>query len=124
MSAQLQLKERPASNVHFHDAQPEQGDARGELLAGLEKDQKTVNPKWFYDAAGSDLFEQITQVQAVKFASGDNRLRLRTVHDLPALSIWCRIRQVLSKHICEVSAPPNARVCQAETDASSPVQEA
>ena len=62
MSAQPQLKERPASNVHFHNAQPEQGDARGELLAGLEKDQKTVNPKWFYDAAGSDLFEQITQL--------------------------------------------------------------
>ena len=62
MSAQPQLKERPASNVHFHDAQPEQGDARGELLAGLEREQKTVNPKWFYDAAGSDLFEQITQL--------------------------------------------------------------
>ena len=52
----------PISNVHFHDAHPAWGDSRSELLKGLGKDQKTVNPKWFYDATGSDLFEQITQL--------------------------------------------------------------
>ncbi len=62
MSAQPKRKEQAASNVHFHDAQPGQGDVRGELLAGLQRAQKTVNPKWFYDAAGSDLFEQITRL--------------------------------------------------------------
>jgi dimethylhistidine N-methyltransferase len=50
----------PAPNVQFYDAQPAPGDGRSELLAGLQRAQKSVNPKWFYDAAGSELFEQIT----------------------------------------------------------------
>ncbi|NND67674.1 MAG: L-histidine N(alpha)-methyltransferase, partial [Halioglobus sp.] len=62
MSAQQNTLERVANNVRFHDAQPAPGDSRSELLAGLQKTQKTVNPKWFYDTAGSDLFEQITQL--------------------------------------------------------------
>jgi dimethylhistidine N-methyltransferase len=51
-----------APNVHFHDAHPALGDSRSELLEGLAQEQKVVDPKWFYDAAGSDLFEQITQL--------------------------------------------------------------
>ncbi|AQR62123.1 L-histidine N(alpha)-methyltransferase [Brevundimonas sp. LM2] len=35
---------------------------RAELLAGLSLPQKTVSPKWLYDAAGSDLFEDITRL--------------------------------------------------------------
>lgn len=31
-------------------------------LAGLLADQKTLESKWFYDRAGSDLFEQITDL--------------------------------------------------------------
>lgn len=49
-----------APNVQFHDALPALGDSRSELLQGLRQTQKSVNPKWFYDAAGSELFEQIT----------------------------------------------------------------
>lgn len=49
-------------NVFFEDHQPVPGDNRDELLAGLRRPQKQVNPKYFYDAAGSDLFEQITQL--------------------------------------------------------------
>jgi len=49
-------------NITFHDAHPKPGDSRSELLQGLKQGQKIVNPKWFYDAAGSDLFEQITQL--------------------------------------------------------------
>ena len=33
-----------------------------DLVEGLSKPQKTVSPKWFYDAAGSELFEQITRL--------------------------------------------------------------
>lgn len=32
-----------------------------ELLHGLEQEQKTISPKYFYDQKGSELFEQITQ---------------------------------------------------------------
>ena len=51
-----------APNVHFHDAHPALGDSRSELLEGLEQNQKTVDPKWFYDATGSELFERITEL--------------------------------------------------------------
>ena len=35
---------------------------RAEMIAGLSLPQKAVSPKWFYDAAGSDLFEDITRL--------------------------------------------------------------
>ncbi|WP_309629002.1 ergothioneine biosynthesis protein EgtB [Brevundimonas sp.] len=35
---------------------------RAELVAGLLRPEKGVSPKWFYDAAGSDLFEDITRL--------------------------------------------------------------
>ncbi len=35
---------------------------RAELVAGLSRPQKAVSPKWFYDAAGSDLFEDVTRL--------------------------------------------------------------
>ena len=35
---------------------------RAELVAGLSQPEKAVSPKWFYDAAGSDLFEDITRL--------------------------------------------------------------
>jgi dimethylhistidine N-methyltransferase len=50
-------------NVVFEDQQPARTESRAELLAGLRMDQKQVNPKYFYDARGSELFEQITRQQ-------------------------------------------------------------
>jgi dimethylhistidine N-methyltransferase len=50
-------------NVFFEDQQPIAGDSRAELLAGLLKEQKQVNPKYFYDHQGSELFEQITRLE-------------------------------------------------------------
>ncbi|GAA3886196.1 L-histidine N(alpha)-methyltransferase [Saccharothrix violaceirubra] len=35
---------------------------RAEALAGLTAPAKWVSPKWFYDAVGSDLFEDITRL--------------------------------------------------------------
>ncbi|MGQ2992005.1 MAG: ergothioneine biosynthesis protein EgtB [Brevundimonas sp.] len=35
---------------------------RAELIAGLSQPDKALSPKWFYDAAGSDLFEDITRL--------------------------------------------------------------
>ena len=49
-------------NVFFEDQQPVPSDSRAELVAGLKQSQKQVNPKYFYDARGSDLFEQITHL--------------------------------------------------------------
>jgi L-histidine N-alpha-methyltransferase len=36
------------------------GALRTDVLAGLTAEPKTLPPKWFYDARGSELFEQIT----------------------------------------------------------------
>jgi dimethylhistidine N-methyltransferase len=35
---------------------------RAELIAGLSRPRKTLSPKWFYDAEGSRLFEDITRL--------------------------------------------------------------
>lgn len=51
-----------ADNVRFYDLHPSRGDTRSEILAGLRQPQKTVNPKWFYDQLGSQLFAEITRL--------------------------------------------------------------
>ncbi|MCX5402171.1 L-histidine N(alpha)-methyltransferase [Streptomyces sp. NBC_00102] len=35
---------------------------RADVLAGLSRRPKTLPPKWFYDARGSELFEEITRL--------------------------------------------------------------
>lgn len=50
------------SNVHFEDQHPSQGDFELEILQGLRQQQKTINPKFFYDAHGSELFDEITRL--------------------------------------------------------------
>ena len=35
---------------------------RNDVVTGLRQTPKTLPPKWFYDAAGSDLFDQITRL--------------------------------------------------------------
>lgn len=35
---------------------------RSDVLNGLRQNPKSLPPKWFYDAAGSDLFDQITRL--------------------------------------------------------------
>lgn len=46
----------------FFDRQPPVPDAREELVAGLTAPAKAVSPKYFYDEAGSQLFEAITKL--------------------------------------------------------------
>lgn len=51
-----------AENVQFHDAHPDSVDCRSEVLAGLARQPRQLDPKWFYDEAGSVLFEEITRL--------------------------------------------------------------
>ena len=46
----------------FFDRKPSVPDAREELAAGLSASATTVPPKYFYDEAGSRLFESITEL--------------------------------------------------------------
>ncbi len=44
------------------DDDPEVARFRAELIEGLSRPQKSLSPKWFYDAEGSRLFEDITRL--------------------------------------------------------------
>jgi dimethylhistidine N-methyltransferase len=45
----------------FEDLHPSTSDFRTDVLAGLARPQKMLSPKYFYDKAGSEIFDQITQ---------------------------------------------------------------
>jgi dimethylhistidine N-methyltransferase len=49
-------------NVVFSDLHPRVGNRRLEIINGLQKAQKSIDPKYFYDTRGSELFELITQL--------------------------------------------------------------
>ncbi|MEZ5361408.1 MAG: L-histidine N(alpha)-methyltransferase [Bryobacterales bacterium] len=49
------------TTIHFVDMHPAPSDLRAEALEGLQASPKYLHPKFFYDRAGSELFEQITQ---------------------------------------------------------------
>lgn len=51
-------------NFEFHDLKPALADFRREVLAGLRASPRRIAPKFFYDAAGSQLFDRITQLDA------------------------------------------------------------
>ena len=48
--------------VSFHDLQPEAGSFLDEVIAGLSQPQKALNPKYFYDQRGCELFEAICEL--------------------------------------------------------------
>lgn len=49
-------------HITFHDLQPEAGSFLGDVLAGLSSPQKTLSPKYFYDARGCELFDAICRL--------------------------------------------------------------
>lgn len=58
----MTLRHLQLQNVKFDNQYSQQGDSREELLEGLKRTPKTIDPKFFYDAKGSALFDQITQL--------------------------------------------------------------
>lgn len=48
--------------VWLHDLKPELANVRDEVHAGLTSTPKRLNPKFFYDERGSELFEAITHL--------------------------------------------------------------
>jgi len=49
-------------NVSLEEQQPAQVDSLADLLKGLGFSPKQINPRFFYDVRGSELFEKITQL--------------------------------------------------------------
>jgi dimethylhistidine N-methyltransferase len=48
--------------VSFHDLHPSAADLATDVLAGFSRAQKSIPPKYFYDAEGSRLFDAITEL--------------------------------------------------------------
>jgi len=51
-----------AANFDFHDLHPPAGDFTAEVLEGLGRQPKTLPCKYFYDDAGSRLFDRICEL--------------------------------------------------------------
>lgn len=62
VTMQEQAKVLPIDNVIFKNEHPSEDNSRVEILSGLYQQQKTINPKYFYDTHGSELFERITML--------------------------------------------------------------
>ncbi|MCG6940376.1 MAG: L-histidine N(alpha)-methyltransferase [Thiohalocapsa sp.] len=62
MNAPMSNLSDSTSRVHFHDLKPTPADMRAEVLSGLALPQKRLSPKFFYDAAGSRLFDAICEL--------------------------------------------------------------
>lgn len=56
----VRLAEDRAVRVAATDEDPVVAEFRKDFLEGMRRPQKAVSPKWFYDAEGSRLFEEIT----------------------------------------------------------------
>jgi len=48
--------------VRFHDLRPDPGSFRDDVLDGLARPRKSLPPKYFYDEAGSALFDAICEL--------------------------------------------------------------
>jgi dimethylhistidine N-methyltransferase len=58
----LRLADDTPRSREVEPVDAEGGVFRRDLVAGLSQAQKTLPPKWFYDAEGSRLFEEITEL--------------------------------------------------------------
>jgi L-histidine N-alpha-methyltransferase len=59
---------------------------RADARAGLTATPRHLPPKWFYDARGSALFEQITELPEYYPTRTERALLRRSVHDIARLS--------------------------------------
>jgi L-histidine N-alpha-methyltransferase len=72
---EIYLSDADAANALRHDAR-----------LGLSGNPKWVSPRWFYDARGSELFEQITMLPEYYPTRTERELLRRTVAEIAALA--------------------------------------
>ncbi|MEV6313531.1 L-histidine N(alpha)-methyltransferase [Streptomyces sp. NPDC051840] len=59
---------------------------RADVLSGLSRRPKTLPPKWFYDARGSDLFEEITRLDEYYPTRAEREILVARAGEIAALS--------------------------------------
>lgn len=75
----------PVLEIHLSDS--DAADAlHHDVRVGLSADPKWLPPKWFYDARGSDLFEQITTLPEYYPTRTERELLRRSVGDIARLA--------------------------------------
>jgi dimethylhistidine N-methyltransferase len=67
---------RPGAPYSFFDLHPDTGGFLDEVVAGLVQPQKTLPPKYFYDARGSALFEAICETPEYYVTRAETALML------------------------------------------------
>lgn len=80
----------PAHAVRLHDMHPSADDIRGDVLDGLSRHPKRLPSKYFYDARGSALFEQICEQPEYYLTRTELAIMRRHVGDMA---------QVLGPHV-------------------------
>ncbi len=68
----------------YHIPQP-RSDVFAEILSGLSAPQKTIDPKFFYDTRGSQLYEKITQTEDYYLTRAENEILRRSNLSIAAL---------------------------------------
>jgi len=48
--------------IYFHDMHPAASNLSGDVITGLQQSPPSIPPKYFYDETGSQLFDQITEL--------------------------------------------------------------
>ncbi|WP_326682555.1 L-histidine N(alpha)-methyltransferase [Streptomyces sp. NBC_01237] len=59
---------------------------RADVLSGLTRHPKTLPPKWFYDAHGSELFEEITRLPEYYPTRAEREILLARAPEIAAVS--------------------------------------
>ncbi|WP_308108349.1 L-histidine N(alpha)-methyltransferase [Streptomyces antimicrobicus] len=57
---------------------------RADVLAGLTRTPKSIPPKWFYDARGSELFEEITRLPEYYPTRAEREILLERAQEIAA----------------------------------------
>ena len=75
----------PTLEIHLTDADLTEA-LRSDARRGLTSDPKTLPPKWFYDARGSELFEEITRLPEYYPTRTERALLERVVGEIAQLA--------------------------------------
>lgn len=80
------LKSGAGVLAFFEDMHPPASDFRADVLAGLSRPQKALQPKYFYDKTGSEIFDRITQAPEYYVMRTELALLDRIAAELRALA--------------------------------------
>ena len=75
-----------ASEIHYHDFKPEALSLHDEVVRGFSREQKSIPPKFFYDAAGSALFERICEQPEYYLPDVERRMLCELMPEIVALA--------------------------------------